>query len=58
MPIEVPETEVLQTVAAFKDLYNVAQSGLSMDDALEEEFAREYPDIKDTNDRLAGFKKD
>ena len=46
------------SVAAFKDLYNVAQSGLSMDDALEEEFAREYPDIKDTNDRLAGFKKD
>ena len=46
------------SVSAFKDLYNVAQSGLSMDDALEEEFSREYPDIKDTNDRLAGFKKD
>jgi hypothetical protein len=29
-----------------------------MDDALKEEFSREYPDIKDTNDRLAGFKKD
>ena len=46
------------SVSAFKDLYNVAQSGLSMDVALKEEFSREYPDIKDTNDRLAGFKKD
>ena len=46
------------SVSAFKDLYNVAQSGLSMDDALKEEFSREYPHIKDTNDRLAGFKKD
>ena len=46
------------SVSAFKDLYNVAQSGLSMDDALKEEFSREYPDLKDTNDRLAGFKKD
>jgi len=46
------------SVSAFKDLYNLAQSGLSMDDALKEEFSREYPDIKDTNDRLAGFKKD
>ncbi len=46
------------SVSAFKDLYNVAQSGLSMDNALKEEFSREYPDIKDTNDRLAGFKKD
>ena len=46
------------SVSAFKDLYNVAQSGLSLDDALKEEFSREYPDIKDTNDRLAGFKKD
>ena len=43
------------SVSAFKDLYNVAQSGLSMDDALKEEFSREYPDIIDTNDRLAGF---
>jgi len=34
------------SVSAFKDLYNVAQSGLSMDDALKEEFSREYPDIK------------
>ena len=46
------------SVSAFKDLYNVAQSGLSMDDALKEEFSREYPDIKDTYARLAGFKKD
>ena len=46
------------SVSALKDLYNVAQSGLSMDDALKEEFSREYPDIKDTNDRLAGFKND
>ena len=28
------------SVSAFKDLYNVAQSGLSMDDALKEEFSR------------------
>ena len=46
------------SVSALKDLYNVAQSGLSIDNALKEELSREYPGIKDTKDRLAGFKKD
>ena len=46
------------SVSALKDLYNVAQSGLSMDQALKEEIKREYPEIKDTTERLAGFKKD
>ena len=46
------------SISALKDLYNVAQSGLSMDQALKEEIKREYPEIKDTTERLAGFKKD
>ena len=46
------------SVSALKDLYNVAQSGLSMDQALKEEIRREYPEIRDTSERLAGFKKD
>ena len=47
-----------KSISALKDLYNVAQSGLSMDQALKEEIKREYPEIKDTTERLAGFKKD
>ena len=47
-----------ESISALKDLYNVAQSGLSMDQALKEEIRREYPEIKDTTERLAGFKKD
>ena len=47
-----------KSISALKDLYNVAQSGLSMDQALKEEINREYPEIKDTTERLAGFKKD
>ena len=43
-------------VAAFKDLYNLAQQCLAMDEALMAEVDREYPNIADTNDRLAGFK--
>ena len=43
-------------VAAFKDLYNLAQTGLPITDALTAELDHEYPDITDTNDRLAGFK--
>ena len=43
-------------VAAFKDLYNLAQQGLAMDEALMAEVDREYSNIEDTNDRIAGFK--
>ena len=46
------------SVSALKELYNVAQSGLSMYQALKEEIKREQPEIKDTTERLAGFKKD
>lgn len=42
-------------VAAFKDLYNLSQTGLGMDDALTAELDSEYPNITDTNERLAGF---
>lgn len=42
-------------VAAFKDLYNLAQEGLGMEAALVAELDREYDGIKDTNERLAGF---
>ncbi len=42
-------------VAALKDLYNLAQAQHPMDDALQLELAREYPDITDTNRRLAVF---
>ena len=42
-------------VAAFKDLYRIAEGGRDMEEALREELTREYPDIKDTKDRLSGF---
>ncbi len=42
-------------VAAFKDLYNLAQEGLGMEAALAAELDREYDNIRDTNERLAGF---
>jgi len=42
-------------VAAIKDLYTLAQQGLPIEEGLQEELAREYPDIIDTNERLAGF---
>jgi len=42
-------------VAAMKDLYALAQQGLGVERGLEEELAREYPEIRDTNERLAGF---
>jgi enoyl-CoA hydratase/carnithine racemase len=42
-------------VGAIKDLYALAQEGLSMDEGLEQELDREYPNITDTNERLAGF---
>ena len=43
------------SLAAFKDLYDLAQSGLPMRDALTEELDREYQGITDTQERLAGF---
>jgi enoyl-CoA hydratase/carnithine racemase len=43
------------SVAAFKDLYSLAQQGLSLDDALDEECNRTYEAIQDTQERLAGF---
>ena len=43
------------SVAAFKDLYNLAQDGRSIGDALDEEGNRVYSDITDTAERLAGF---
>lgn len=43
------------SVAAFKDLYRLAQQGRSFDDALDEETNRTYAAIQDTAERLAGF---
>jgi len=45
-----------EAVTAFKDLYNLAQSGLGLDEALKAELDKEYPEIKDTNERLSEFK--
>lgn len=42
-------------VTAFKDLYALSQQGQGIEKGLEQEFAREYPDISDTRERLAGF---
>jgi enoyl-CoA hydratase/carnithine racemase len=43
-------------VAAMKDLYNLAQQGLAIEEALVKELDREYIDILDTAERLAGFR--
>ena len=45
-----------EAVKAFKDLYRLSQSGLSIDDALKAELENEFPEINDTNERLADFK--
>ena len=45
-----------EAVKAFKDLYSISQLGLSIEDALEAELKREFPEINDTNERLADFK--
>ena len=45
-----------EAVKAFKDLYGISQLGLSIEDALKAELNREFPEIKDTNERLADFK--
>jgi len=42
-------------IAAIKDLYRVAESGLDVEAAIAEEANRSYPDITDTEERLAGF---
>ena len=45
-----------EAVKAFKNLYAISQLGLSMEKALEAELEREFPEINDTNERLADFK--
>ena len=42
-------------VAAMKDLYGVAQSGVGVEAGLEAEIGKTYPEITDTNERLAEF---
>ena len=42
-------------VAAIKDMYALSQENLSIKEALNAEQARDYPDINDTSERLAGF---
>ncbi|WP_438730478.1 enoyl-CoA hydratase/isomerase family protein [Parasphingorhabdus sp. DH2-15] len=42
-------------IAAIKDLYRVAEANHDIEDAIAEEAARSYPDIDDTEKRLAGF---
>ncbi|MEM1132066.1 MAG: enoyl-CoA hydratase/isomerase family protein [Pseudomonadota bacterium] len=42
-------------IAAMKDLYRLAEDGQGIEPALIAELAREYPDIDDTVERLAGF---
>ncbi|WP_306251751.1 enoyl-CoA hydratase/isomerase family protein [Parvularcula sp. IMCC14364] len=43
-------------IAAYKDLHQVALQNRPMEEAIAEEQAREYPDITDTEERLAGFR--
>ena len=42
-------------VAAYKDLYQLHEENRALEDALDEEVAREYPQITDTKERLKGF---
>jgi len=44
-------------VAAIKDLYRLHEELLPLEQSLEEECVREYPDIRDTDERLAAFRK-
>lgn len=44
-----------QAVAAIKDLYDLSQQRLGMQEALDAELSREYPLIEDTNQRLSDF---
>jgi hypothetical protein len=42
-------------VAAMKALYGLAQEGQGVEASLEAERGREFPEIQDTAERLAGF---
>ncbi|WDI30012.1 enoyl-CoA hydratase/isomerase family protein [Hyphococcus flavus] len=42
-------------IAAYKDLYRLHEENRPLESALEEEVARNYPDITDTMDRLKGI---
>lgn len=42
-------------ISAMKDLYRLAEEGQGIEPSLTAELAREYPDIDDTVERLAGF---
>ena len=44
-----------QAVAAMKKLYGVSQEGRSLEEALEAELALEFPEIRDTSERLSKF---
>lgn len=44
-------------IAAYKDLYRLAEENPALEDALSEEQRREYSQITDTMDRLKGFAK-
>ena len=44
-------------IAAYKDLYRLHEENRPLEEALDEEVARDYPDITDTADRLKGFGK-
>lgn len=42
-------------IAAYKDLYRLAEENPALESALQEEQDRDYPDITDTAERLSGF---
>ncbi len=44
-------------IAAYKDLFRLHEENRPLEDALDEEVARDYPDITDTAERLKGFGK-
>ncbi len=44
-------------IAAYKDLYRLAEENPALEDALAEEQRRNYPQITDTMERLKGFAK-
>ncbi|ADM09376.1 putative enoyl-CoA hydratase/isomerase [Parvularcula bermudensis HTCC2503] len=44
-------------IGAYKDLFALAAENRPLEDALAEELSREYPQITDSADRLAGFGK-
>lgn len=44
-------------IAAYKDLYKLHEENRPLEEALDEEVARDYPDITDTAARLQGFGK-